>query len=195
MNSVVWGRLLILFSVLNFYATSLLATSVSGYVKDKEGKPLPFASVFVAGSAKGVSANSEGVYILDLSPGRYTIIGQYVGYARKEMPIQVGKDPFRLDILLEKQELTLPDIVLSNKEDPAYIIIRETIKKQEQNLLRSNQFSCQVYTKGQMRLRDHPVKFLSQKVDFEDGDSSKKKILFLSETVSTFSKAENSIRK
>ena len=39
-------------------------------------------------------------------------------------------------------------------------------------------FECEVYIKGQMQLRDYPKKFMGEKVDFEDGDTSKKKMLF-----------------
>src|SRR5690606_28781995 len=47
-------------------------------------------------------------------------------------------------------------------------------------------FQCEVYTKGQMRLRDYPKKLLGQKVDFEDGDTSKRKLIYLSETISNY---------
>jgi hypothetical protein len=35
-----------------------------------------------------------------------------------------------------------------------------------------------VYLKGQLQLRNYPKKFMGQTVDFEDGDTSKKKMLF-----------------
>ncbi|MBI3139420.1 MAG: hypothetical protein HYZ15_12650, partial [Sphingobacteriales bacterium] len=49
-----------------------------------------------------------------------------------------------------------------------------------------DRFQCEVYTKGQLRLRNYPKKILGQKVDFEDGDTSKKKMIYLSETVSVY---------
>lgn len=163
------------------------ASTIRGLIKDMEGKPLAFASVFVKGGQKGVSANSVGLFEIALPPGEYILIAQYIGFARKEVSVKLGLQDLYLDIILERQELVLPVVILSNKEDPAYGIIREVIARQKENLFPTQRFSSQVYTKGQLRLRDFPNKFLSQKVDFEDGDTSKKKILFLSETVSLFS--------
>lgn len=180
-------RFLILTGLFIFITVVSNATTLRGLIKDAEGKPLAFASLFVKGTQKGVSANSEGRYEIVLSPGGYILIAQYIGFARKEVSVKLGTQDLELDIVLERQELVLPAVILSNKEDPAYGIIREVIARQKENLLPTQRFSSQVYTKGQLRLRDFPNKFLSQKVDFEDGDTSKKKILFLSETVSLFS--------
>jgi hypothetical protein len=163
------------------------ATTIRGLIKDTEGNRLAFATVFVKGTQKGVSANSEGFYEITLSPGDYVLVAQYIGYARKEIRVKISSQDLYQDIILKRQELVLAPVILSNKEDPAYGIIREVIASQKENLANTQRFTCQVYTKGQLRLRDFPNKFLSQKVDFEDGDTSKKKILFLSETVSVFS--------
>jgi hypothetical protein len=38
-----------------------------------------------------------------------------------------------------------------------------------------------------MRVRNYPNKFFGRKVDFEDGDTSKQKMLYLSETISKYS--------
>jgi len=89
----------------------------------------------------------------------------------------------------------MPNIVIQKGEDPAYAIIRSTIERQKENLDRTREYSCQVYSKGQLRLRDFPKKFMGEKVDFEDGDTSKQKILYLSETVSKFSIGKQSQRK
>lgn len=62
----------------------LMAGNVSGTVTDSSGRPLAFASVFVQGQNKGTSTNAEGRYSLSLSPGNYTLVCQYVGYARQE---------------------------------------------------------------------------------------------------------------
>jgi hypothetical protein len=44
-----------------------------------------------------------------------------------------------------------------------------------------------VYLKGQLQLRDYPTKFLGKKVDFEDGDTSKQKMLYLTENIAKYS--------
>ncbi|MFZ8310654.1 DUF5686 family protein, partial [Staphylococcus aureus] len=45
----------------------------------------------------------------------------------------------------------------------------------------------EVYIKGQLQLRNYPKNFMGEKVDFEDGDTSKRKMIFLSETMANYS--------
>jgi len=162
---------------------------------DADGHSLAFASIWVQGSKQGISANADGYFELNLAPGKYRIICQYVGFAKQEQTITVGNERVQLDFVLQKQELMLPDVIISNKEDPAYRLIREMIKQQKVNQQRSQEFSCLVYSKGQLRLRDFPTRFLSQKVDFEDGDTSKKKFLYLSETISRYAQKSGQEKK
>ncbi|MEO6916844.1 MAG: DUF5686 family protein, partial [Chitinophagaceae bacterium] len=72
-------------------------------------------------------------------------------------------------------------------EDPAYEIIRNAIRKRKDYLNQFDRFQCEVYIKGQLKLRKFPKKFLGQTVDFDDGDTSKLKMLYLAESVATYS--------
>lgn len=173
--------------LLLFSCQSLFAGKVSGIVTDSSGRPLPFASVFVQGMNKGTSTNAEGRYSLTLTAGTYTLNCQYVGYARQEKIITVAQQSdLTVDFRLHVQELTLGEVVLGKGEDPAYEIIRQSILKRKYYLAQLDRYRCEVYTKGQMRLRGFPKKVMGQKVDFEDGDTSKRKMLYLSETVSVY---------
>jgi len=148
---VIRRALFLLFILLSFLDCT--ATIVKGTVIDVDGNPLAFASISVQGTKTGVSANAEGFYELNLLPGKYKVSCQYVGFAKQERIITVGVEVVRVDFVLQKQELILPDVVVSNKEDPAYRLIREMIRQQEINQQRAEQFSCMVYSKGQLRLR------------------------------------------
>lgn len=182
MNRSTVSILLLLFS-----CQSLFAGKVSGVVTDSSGRPLPFASVFVQGMNKGTSTNAEGRYSLTLTAGTYTLNCQYVGYARQEKSITIAQQSdLTVDFRLHVQELTLGEVVLGKGEDPAYEIIRQSILKRKYYLAQLDRYRCEVYTKGQMRLRGFPKKVMGQKVDFEDGDTSKRKMLYLSETVSVY---------
>lgn len=180
-------RTLLCFAVL-FSFISVNANRITGVVKDDKGNILPYASILVKGTTLGTTANNEGRYFLDLSPGNYTIIAQYVGYNRQEKQIRVEKDTEELNFTLSLQQLTLKEVVVRpGAEDPAYEIIRNAIKKREYYLNQLDRFQCEVYIKGQFRLRDFPKRFLGQDIDFEDGDTSKKKMIYLSETVARYS--------
>ncbi|NOT51121.1 MAG: carboxypeptidase-like regulatory domain-containing protein [Chitinophagaceae bacterium] len=171
-----------------FLFCSLLSYSqkIKGVVTDTTGKPLSNSSIFVKGSTKGVNANSEGKYSLKLEPGKYTLVCQHVGFGKQEASITVTNDDHEINFVLKVQEMLMSEVIVSNKEDPAYEVIRNAIKKREFYKNQPGEFECMVYTKGQVRLRDYPKKILGQKVDFEDGDTSKKKILYLSETISKY---------
>ncbi len=166
---------------------SSIAGTIIGKVTDDKGNPLPYASILVKGSTIGTTANKEGDYVLNLNAGTYTIYCQYIGYKREEQSITLDNNKHILNFQLQVQELTMEEVIVKKGEDPAYEIIRQAIKKRNYYQDQLKEFQCEVYTKGQLQLRDHPNKLFGQKVDFEDGDTSKKKILYLSETVATYS--------
>lgn len=168
--------------------TSGQAARISGKITDEKGQVLVYASILVKGSTYGTTANKEGDYFLQLDPGTYTIVAQYVGYKRQEKTITVGTDNIILDFQLSLQQLSLKEVVVRpGAEDPAYEIIRNAIKKRPYYKNQLSAFQCEVYIKGQLQLRAYPKKFLGETIDFEDGDTSQRKMLFLSETIARYS--------
>jgi hypothetical protein len=167
---------------------SVYSATISGTITDKNGTILPFSSVLVKGTTQGVSANSKGLYTIQLQSGDFTLVCQYIGHKTVEKKIKVSKMDQVIDFELEEQQYNLKDVVVkSGGEDPAYAIIRKAIEKRETHLQEIRKFQCEVYIKGQMQLRSYPKTFFGQKVDFEDGDTSKRKMLFLSETIARYS--------
>ncbi|MBU3745331.1 MAG: carboxypeptidase-like regulatory domain-containing protein, partial [Sediminibacterium sp.] len=182
--------LLVLFSFVAFQRIG--AQTVSGYVKDSTGKVLPFSSVLVKGTTKGVSANSSGYYQINLDPGEYVLIAQYIGYSTAQKKVSIRKENTSVDFVLQPQQYQLAQVEVSTKgEDPAYGIIRKAIATRKQHLQELNSYQCEVYVKGQLQLRSYPKRVLGQKVDFEDGDTSKRKMIYLSESVTRLSVDSN----
>ena len=164
------------------------AGRISGKVTDDKGNLLPYASIFIKGTTRGTTANNEGRYFITVDPGKFTITCQYVGYKRQEKEIEISNSDVEVNFQLSLQELSMAAVVIKpGGEDPAYEIIRNAIRKREFYLNQLDKFQCEVYIKGQLRLRNFPKKFFGQTIDFEDGDTSKKKILFLSETIAKYS--------
>lgn len=164
------------------------AQKVLGTVTDSVGEVLSFASIQVKNKNTGTTANSEGKYFLNLAPGTYTIVCQHVGYQKQEKTIELkDAENATINFQLAQQHLTLGEVTVKKGEDPAYEIIRSAIKKRPAYRDEIKSFTCEVYTKGQFQLRDYPKKFFGKKVDFEDNDTGKKKMLYLSETVSKYS--------
>jgi hypothetical protein len=161
-----------------------IATPVSGKVYTEFSMPLPFASVMVKGTTIGTTANSEGKFQLDLPQGTYVLVCQHVGYERRERTITVGSESLVINFVLKELHASMDEVVVrAGGEDPAYAIIRQAIAKRAEHLEETSIFQCSVYIKGLIRLRQFPKTFLGQRVEFEDGDTSGNKIIFLSETI------------
>lgn len=175
---------------------TVYASNVKGQVFDEKGNPLQFASVVVKGTTKGTTANQLGKFTLELGAGTYTLVCQHVGYQAKEQVIKVGKEDIEIIFTLSEQSYDLKGVeVKAGGEDPAYGIIRKAIEKRSFYRDEIKRFETEVYIKGQLQLRDFPKKFLGQTVDFEDGDSSKRKMIFLSETLAKYSVEEGNKSK
>lgn len=165
----------------------VMAVPVTGTVKSYNGEILSFSSIIVKGISVGTTANNEGKYVLNLPAGKYTLQCMHVGYRMSEKEITVGGAGIIIDFVLALQELTLKEVVIGkNVEDPAYEIIRQSIKKRPYYKNQVDAFQCQVYIKGQLRLKDYPKVFFGQKVDFNDGDTGKNKMIYLSETIADY---------
>lgn len=179
-------RLLLLLSILGSYTIAFAAT-ITGKITDTKKNPLAHASIIVKGTTLGTTANEKGFYNIALTKGNYTIVCQYIGFKTVEKSVVVSNDNIELSFELPDQEYKMQDVIIkSGGEDPAYEIIRNAIKTREEHLYEIKKFETEVYVKGQIQLRDFPDKFMGQKVDFEDGDTSKKKMIFLSETVAKY---------
>jgi len=180
-------RIILTTSLLLCCFTSIFSQQIKGVITDTTGKPLPYASVYIRETGRGTNANSEGRYVLTVPRGTCTVVCQYVGYLKQEIKLDGNAIAGDIDFRLRIQEMTLGEVVIGTGEDPAYEIIRSAIKLRKHYRSLLEKFQCEVYTKGQMRVRNYPDKFLGKKVDFEDGDTSKQKMVFLSETISRYS--------
>ncbi|MES2881430.1 MAG: DUF5686 family protein [Bacteroidota bacterium] len=163
------------------------AGNVSGVITDEKGQPLSFASIIIKGSSKGAVANSFGKYSIELSPGKYTIVCQHIGYKSQEKELTIATENLVVHFQLLIQELNMQEVVIKTGEDPAVQMIRETIKRRDFHNKQVDSFSVDVYIKGLMRSRGMPDKIFGQKIDkndMENGgiDSTGKGILFLSES-------------
>lgn len=172
------------------------SATISGWVKDKSGNAIPFASVLIKGSTKGTTANAKGYYSLEIESGSHVLVAQHVGHKSIEKTIKVSSTAIELNFELETQQYNLKEVVVkSGGEDPAYAIIRKAIAVREEHLKEIKKFQCEVYLKGQLELRDYPKKFMGKAVDFEDGDTSKHKSIFLSESVVNYAVEEPNSKK
>lgn len=183
MHRVLSGFLLLI----SFHAA---AQKITGIVKDSDGNALPYASVTIKGTSIGASANNKAHFSFNVSPGRYIVVCQHVGYAKEEKSITLATgQEVNLEFVLAPQKLEMAAVVVrSNAEDPAYAIIRQAIKKRPFYAKQVNGFRCDLYTKDILKLRSLPNKILGRKIPDQDRrdmmlDSSGKGIIYLGESV------------
>jgi hypothetical protein len=187
----------ILLSVILLYCFQLTqAATISGTVREANGQPLAFASVMIKGTSKGTTANAKGFYSFQVELGKLVLVAQHIGHQSLEKQLVINKEDVKLDFELALQRYDLKEVVVtSGGEDPAYAIIRKAIASRELHLKEIKRFQCEVYLKGQLQLRNYPKKFMGKTVDFEDGDTSKRKMIFLSESLVRYSFQEPMSRK
>ncbi|MDN3586827.1 DUF5686 and carboxypeptidase regulatory-like domain-containing protein [Pedobacter aquatilis] len=173
-----------------FFTQSVIAQQfvISGTIKDIEGQPIPFASVYIKNTTKGTSANVDGLYELRLPKGQNTLTFRAVGYKQQEQIVNVNGSS-SVNITLSSESFTLNNVTIrANAEDPAYAIMRKAIASRKQHLSEVNSFTCDVYIKGVQRLNGAPKKFFGQDIrKVMELDTNRKGIIYLSESQSKFS--------
>jgi hypothetical protein len=182
---------LLLSALLVFQAA--FAVRITGMVTDDKGAILPYASVFVKGTSIGTTSNNSGQYFLNLPAGNYTVVCQYVGYARQETAVRMGTEPVTLNFRLQLRQTSMKEVVVkAGAEDPAYEIIRHAIKKRKSYEEPLDSFTCEAYIKALLKTKTLPAKVLGKSLRDQDRrdlgvDSAGKGIIYLSESLTKIS--------
>jgi len=175
-------RYLIFFWIGAFSGFTAQAAEVFGRVTDESGKPLPFTTLYVKGTTTGTTTNINGHFSLLLEEGSYELVFKFVGFKTQIHSVSLSSEPLELRIRMVPDIIRLDEVVVkAGKEDPAYRVIREAIKKRKFHLREVKTYSCDVYIKGLQRLDEAPEKVLGFNVNLDTG------IVYLSESVSKLS--------
>ena len=174
------------------YLLVLLLCSISvsaqlkGNISDSDNQPIPFVNIYLENTYTGTTSNASGDYELALSkPGTYTIVFQFLGYKTQTKTIEIKQLPYVLDITLLEENISLNEVVISANENPANRIVRAAIETRKLQLEKIKSYTADFYSKGLIRIKNAPEKFLGQEVKLDIGlDSTRSGILYLSETIS-----------
>ena len=182
----------VLFFLLSlFLFENIVAQKITGTIFTDKGDLLPFSSITVKGTSIGVSANNRARFVITLSPGKYTLVCQHIGYASRQEEITITSSDKEISFVLSDQKLLMKEVVIKNTdEDPAYAIIRAAIKKREYYQRQVRGFTCELYTKNMVKLRKLPNKIFGKKMPEDVGrnrllDSSGQGVIYLSESISS----------
>jgi hypothetical protein len=174
--------------LLMLQSVPLLAQSIlKGRITDADGEALPFASIHVKGTSTGVSANEKGDYQLELPPGRHEVVYQYVGFAGKNLEVNLGNQPLIQNVTLESAAYEIQDVVvLSGEEDPSYPIIREAIRRREGHRDAIRSYQCKAYIKGGIKAEFDTTNIFTKQIKEAVGTDGEG-YLYLSESESEIS--------
>jgi len=171
-----------------FISFSLLASAqIVGTIKSTNNEPLPFVNILIENTYKGTTSNNDGYYELNISELKtYTIVYTYLGFKTVKKKVAIDKFPYKIDIVLEEESVSLGEVVVSAENNPANDIMRQAIAKRKENLEKINSFKADFYSRGLIKIKDAPEKIFGQEVgDLGGGlDSTRSGIIYLSETIS-----------
>jgi len=162
-------------------------TGLKGIIKTQQGEPLPFAAIVVKGTEINTISNEEGKYQLDLKPGYYEIIFQYLGFKTGQKSITIENKIETFDLTMIEQAYNLGEVRIGNKgEDPAYTIMRRAIAKSRYHFLQVESYTAKAYSKSSFVITDLPLEFLYKKElkEMEKESNFKKGVPILNESVS-----------
>lgn len=119
---------------------------VSGFVINEETRvPISYVNIRIAGTTHGTSSNLEGKFILSVPVGKPKLIFTVVGYKKKEIVLTDLNTEIK--IALKPEPIQFMEIVVGSDEDPAYRIVREAIKRKDQNRAGLNSLEYDFFSK------------------------------------------------
>ncbi len=160
------------------------AQKVYGTISSADNNPIPFCTIKAEGASISTLSNSKGEYSINLPIGNHTLLFNHIGFRSFRRNVDVTTAGLKLDIVMSVNEIALQEVIVtSSNQNPANQIIKKAIERREFHKQAIDSSRCDVYIKGLIELKKFPNVFFGQRIDFEDGDTSKQKTIFLSETI------------
>ena len=145
--------ILIIFLFLITSITSLYSQNFKGKLVDSDDNPIIGATVLVKDGNQGVACNDSGEFQFILVAGVHKIEYRSLGYETYTETITIidGKVLYRKITLIEKP-VSLDEVIISGKENPANEIVQLAIDKAayHQNIVK--QYEAECYIKGEAEL-------------------------------------------
>ena len=161
---------LIFISVLFSY--ELDSQVVKGTIKDSDGQPIPYATVYIRELRQGTTANTKGDYEFKLPEGKYTVIFESLGFMPDVRNLTVSKNTIVLNITLQMQTYEIPEVrITASGEDPAYVIMRKAIGMAPYYLNHVGSYKADIYIKGNLVMNKIP-KIIQRRIKAEARSNS-----------------------
>ena len=168
-------RRFVLFTAL-FCLMANLSTghNIKGNIKDKNGQPVPFATVFFKEGSQGTATNENGDFELDLPAGKYTVTYRSLGFTPKTETLTLTSKPLTISVVLEEQIQEIQEVTINAGIDRAYPIMRKVISLSYVHLNQMQSYSATAYLRGTIKVENIPGIFRNQlkkqHIDIKSGD-------------------------
>ncbi|MEN8229172.1 MAG: DUF5686 and carboxypeptidase regulatory-like domain-containing protein [Bacteroidota bacterium] len=145
-----------------------MSQGIRGDIRDMNGEPVPYASIFIKELTRGTTCNALGLFSLPLPEGDYTIFFRSLGYTEVTKSIEVKEGYTDLMIQLPPQTYMIPEVrVSASGEDPAYWIMRKTIGLANYHLHEVSNYDAEIYIKGTAYIEKLP-KAIARRIQVND---------------------------
>ena len=172
------------------FALSAQQSILSGHITDQNGRPVPFASVYVQRSTYGTTANENGDYFFKLKSGEYDVVYRFVGYKLVNQHLQMSGSDRRLNVQMVEEPFKLipGKVKIDGNYNPAAEIMRKVVDNRLYHLREINGYSCAVYIKGVKTITDTPKTLLGKGMQkLLKLDTGARGISYQSESISSYS--------
>jgi len=140
-----------------FHLNTGFSQVVKGTITDDSKHPIPFATVYIENLQTGTMANINGVYEINLQPGKYKLNFRSLGYKPVNKTVELQNSPVTLDITLVTQAFMVKEVTITpNGEDFAYSIMRKVIAWSNFHLNQVSHYQSDVYLKGRLSIENIP---------------------------------------
>lgn len=129
-----------IFLILMIISYSGLAQTgtIRGYLYDQgNGEPILFGNILVSENGTGTTTDLDGAYVLDLSPGTYSLVYSFIGYTSttiNDVVVTAG-ELTTLDAQIAEESQVIEEVVITAKQARNTEVALATIKRKSTNLL------------------------------------------------------------
>ncbi|MBN8703517.1 MAG: carboxypeptidase-like regulatory domain-containing protein [Bacteroidetes bacterium] len=175
---------------------NIVAYRLSGNIKDSDGNTIPYVSVYINKTTYGVSSNIKGDYFIELDNGNYEIVFSMIGYEKKIVPITIFQKNEILNITLLPSVSQLNEVTITTeKEDPAYAIIRKALGAKSNFRELSDNYTCNAYIKSSLE-KEYIKKIKKDSLQEEEEKKlTKERMNFIESFATVYFSAPNSLKE
>lgn len=162
----------------------LSAQVLQGKITDESKNPIPYASVFIKEAKQGTTSNTDGIFLINLPKGNYSIVFRCLGYETSEKQIEIKPGQNTLNIILTVKPYQIAPVTIGSKnEDPAYNIVRKAIGMAPYYQNQIKEFNAEVYLKGTLKIKK--LSWLVKKAIGNAEEAPKEGQLYLQESINS----------